>query len=48
MSMVRVYILLLLAVLLVSACTTGAGKDRARILCPACGTEFDALYQKRY
>ncbi len=48
MSMIRVYFLLLLLVLLLSACIPRAGKDGARIHCPACGTEFDALYQKRY
>ncbi len=48
MGMVRVYVVLLLVALLLSACIPRAGKDGARIHCPACGTEFDALYQKRY
>lgn len=34
--------------LLTVACTTTPDKDRPKILCPACGSELDSIYHKRF
>jgi hypothetical protein len=34
--------------LLTTACTTTPDKDRPKIICPACGTELDSIYHKRF
>lgn len=34
--------------LLTVACTTTPEKARPKILCPACGTELDSIYHKRF
>ena len=41
--------LLLFGVLLLAAgCTTTPREEMPRIHCPACGTEFDAIFQKNF
>ena len=35
-------------VMLLMACATTPGQERGRVVCPACGTEFDALFEKRF
>lgn len=34
--------------ILLTACVTASEQDRPKILCPACGTEFEAIFQKRF
>lgn len=34
--------------LLTVACTTTPDKERPKILCPACGSELDSIYHKRF
>lgn len=38
----------LVLLMLLSACVSAPEKERAKIHCPACGTDFDAFYQKRF
>ena len=42
-----VFLILLLAVML-TACATTPENNQPKVHCPACGTDFDALYQKRF
>ena len=48
----RTLALLMLGILLLLACgcTTTPAQDQTRpkIHCPACGTEFDAIFQKNF
>lgn len=41
-------LLILCLLVLASACTTTPRDERPRIHCPACGTEFDAIFQKNF
>lgn len=43
-----VTLLLLCLLILASGCTTSPQPDRPKILCPACGSELDAIIQKRF
>ena len=46
----RIFSALIIAglLLLMTACTTTADKERPKILCPACGTELDSIYHKHF
>ena len=48
MKIVHGCIVLLLVALLLGACTMKRESHGVRVICPACGTDFDALYYKRY
>jgi len=38
----------IMLVVALAACTTTSGQERGRVYCPECGTDFDAIYQKRF
>jgi hypothetical protein len=40
--------LALCALLTSVGCTTTPEKERPKILCPACGTELDSIFHKRF
>lgn len=44
MKLFRNALLALIVVALLTACATTPGKDKRRVICPGCGTDFDALY----
>lgn len=48
MRKLTVMLIMLLLVAGLSACTTKSKEPRAKVLCPACGTEFEALFQKSF
>lgn len=48
MNLARGFIVLLLVGSLLNACTTKPEKEGARVICPACGTDFGAIYHKRF
>ena len=48
MTIIRDFLLVLSLVVLLTACVASPDKERAKVHCPACGTDFDALYQKRF
>ena len=48
MKTLRSLILGVLLIVVLAACTAAADKDRGRVLCPACGAELDALYEKHF
>lgn len=48
MLIVRGLIAGLVLVMLLAACVPASDTGKARVHCPACGTDFDALYQKRF
>lgn len=48
MPIIRVFVVSLLLTVLVTACVTRQDNQRAKVLCPACGTEFDAFFEKRF
>ena len=48
MHIFRLFIVGLGLIVLVTACATSRDKERGQIHCPACGTELDALFEKRF
>ena len=48
MQIFRLFIVGLAMIVLATACATDQGKERKQIYCPACGTEFDTLFEKRF
>lgn len=44
------YLSVLYLILMISlvSCVSATEKEKGRVVCPACGNEFDALYQKRF
>ena len=44
MPLFRNVLLALVVVALLTACATHPGERKAKVICPACGTDFDALY----
>ena len=44
MLLIRNALLALVIVALLTACATTPGEHKAKVICPACGTDFDALY----
>lgn len=48
MHIIRVLFVGLVLSMLLAACIPASDKERAKVHCPACGTEFDALLQKRF
>jgi starvation-inducible outer membrane lipoprotein len=48
MHCLRVLIATLFLAALLTACTTTPGQVRGKVVCPACGNEFDALFEKRF
>ena len=48
MHCLRVLIATLFLATLLTACTTTPGQVRGKVVCPACGNEFDALFEKRF
>jgi hypothetical protein len=44
MLLFRNTLLALAFVALLTACATTPGEPKAKVICPACGTDFDALY----
>ncbi len=45
---IRLFILGLVLAMFLSACVTAPSDEKAKVKCPACGTDFDALFQKRF
>jgi hypothetical protein len=41
-------VLIVFCLLLVAGCTTTQNADKPKIHCPACGTEFDAIFHKNF
>ena len=48
MHIFRWLIVGLALIALTSACAANPDRERGRVLCPACGSEFDALFQKHF
>ncbi len=48
MTIIRGLLLIISLVVLLTACVATSDKERAKVHCPACGTDFDAFYQKRF
>ena len=48
MPLFRNTLLALIVVALLIACAPLPEQEKAKVLCPACGTEFDALYHKHF
>ena len=48
MWIIRLFVVSLLLSVLMTACVTRQDNRRGKVLCPACGTEFDALFEKRF
>ena len=48
MCIIRGFLLVLSLVVLLTACVAAPEKEKAKVHCPECGTDFDALYQKRF
>ena len=48
MDIFRAFVTALCLAILLTACVNKPEKERPRVNCPACGSEFDALYQKRF
>ncbi len=48
MYCLRVLVAVLLMTALLTACATTPGQARGKVVCPACGNEFDALFEKRF
>ncbi len=48
MHFIRAFVAGIILVMLLMACATTPGKERGRVVCPACGAEFDALFEKRF
>ena len=48
MKALRFFVLGILLIIVMAACTAAADKDRHRVLCPACGTELDVFYEKHF
>lgn len=48
MHAIRGLVLCLFLAMFLTACVAASEKGKAKVHCPACGTEFDALYQKRF
>lgn len=44
MSLFRNLLLILTIFTLLAACATTPEKEKVKVQCPACGTDFDALY----
>jgi hypothetical protein len=40
--------LLILGLLLIAGCTTAPRKEQPKVLCPACGSELDAVIHKHF
>lgn len=48
MQIIRFFVIGFVLAALLAACTTTPGQPRSKVLCPACGTEFDALFEQRF
>ncbi len=48
MRTIRGLVLGFFLAMVLNACVAAPEKEQARVYCPACGTELDALYQKRF
>lgn len=48
MPIIRGFVVGLVMAALLAACVPAPDKGNAKVHCPACGTDFDALYQKRF
>ncbi len=48
MHIMRVFFVGLVLSMLLAACIPASNKERAKVHCPACDSEFDALLQKRF
>lgn len=48
MHVIRGFVLGLLLAMFLTACVPASGEEKARVKCPACGSEFDALFQTRF
>jgi hypothetical protein len=48
MSFTRALAAFLLLAALMMACATTPARERGRVVCPACGAEFDAIFEKRF
>lgn len=48
MIIIRGFVVVLVFSLLLTSCINGVSEKKSRVECPACGSELDALYQKRF
>lgn len=48
MPVLRLLVVGLCLAVLLSACATKSSEPRGKVYCPACGAEFDALFEKRF
>ncbi len=48
MDTIRGLVLCLFLAMFLTACVPASEKGKAKVHCPACGTDFDALYQTRF
>ncbi len=48
MDLFRKVLLALFVVTLLAACATTPEQEKVKVLCPACGTDFDALFHTNF
>ena len=48
MYLFRVLVIGICLSIFLTACVKTTGEERPRVNCPACGSEFDAFYHKRF
>jgi len=48
MHAIRGLVLCLFLAMSLSSCVAASEKEKPKVHCPACGTDFDALFQKRF
>ena len=48
MHIIRGFMAGLVLAMLLAACVPSPEQGKAKVYCPACGTEFDAIFQKRF
>ena len=41
-------LMLIVGLLLVAGCTTTPTQEKPKVLCPACGSELDAIFHKHF
>jgi len=48
MHTIRCLVLCFFLAMFLTSCVATSEKDKAKVHCPACGTDFDALFQTRF
>jgi hypothetical protein len=48
MHIIHGFVVALVLAMLLAACIPASEQGKAKVYCPACGTEFDAIFQKRF